>query len=311
MRSTMDGDTGPSAECAASTSTPPTNEVPSHFTRFAAIDWSGAKGARHPGIALAICDEGRAAPLLVEPPRGVWSRTDILQWLHDRADDSLLVGFDFSFSAPFLDRGAYLPGETDATDPRALWAYVDRHSSDADLGAASFLETRRGRHFYLGAADGVKAHFMHYRRCEQHFNANGGGKASTVYDAIGAAQVAKASFAGMRLLHHLDPAIPVWPIDPPPLRGACVVEIYTTIAARAAGIRKGLSKLRDGEALDLALAAMGSDPHLPMPRYTDHATDAILTAAWLRTNARRDDLWHPPAMTRQIARTEGWTFGVS
>jgi hypothetical protein len=186
MRSTMDGDAAPPAEYVAVTANQ-ANEVPSHFTRFAAIDWSGAKGARHPGIALAICDEGRAAPLLVEPPRGVWSRTDILQWLHDRADDSLLVGFDFSFSAPFLDRGAYLPGETDATDPRALWAYVDRHSADADLGAASFLETRRGRHFYLGAADGVKAHFMHYRRCEQHFNANGGGKASTVYDAIGAA----------------------------------------------------------------------------------------------------------------------------
>jgi hypothetical protein len=122
MRSLMDGDTAPSAECAKPTTGPQTNLVPNHFTRFAAIDWSGAKGARHPGIALAICDEGRTAPLLVEPPRGVWSRTDILHWLHDRADVSLLVGFDFSFSAPFLDRGAYLPGETDATDPRALWA---------------------------------------------------------------------------------------------------------------------------------------------------------------------------------------------
>ncbi|WP_242139936.1 hypothetical protein [Sphingomonas sp. TREG-RG-20F-R18-01] len=285
--------------------------TPTHFTRFAAIDWSGAKGARHPGIALAVCATGDAAPVLVDPPRGVWSRTDILHWLHAQAREPLLVGFDFSFAAPFVERGAYLPGETAATDPRALWAYVDRNSADPDLGAASFLEARRGQHFYLGAADGAKVRFMHYRRCEAHFNANGGGKPSTVYDAIGAAQVAKASFAGMRLLHHLDPAIPVWPIDAPPRDGACVVEIYTTIAARAAGLRKGLSKLRDGAALDVALAQVGSAPHTPLDRYTDHATDAILTAAWLRTHARRDDFWHPAAMTDQIARTEGWTFGVT
>jgi hypothetical protein len=285
--------------------------APDHFTRFAAIDWSGAKGARHPGIALAVCAAGTEAPELIDPPRGAWSRSDILEWLRDHADEALLVGFDFSFSAPFLERGAYLPGETEATDQRALWAYVDRQCSDPDLGAASFLEQRRGRHFYLGAADGVKARFLHYRRCEARFNEQGGGKVSTVYDAIGAAQVAKASFAGMRLLHHLGPSLPIWPVDPVPGKGACVVEIYTTIAARAAGLRKGISKVRDSASLDAALAVIGSGPHRPLVRYSDHATDAILTAAWLRANARRDDLWHPAALTRTIARTEGWTFGVS
>src|SRR3546814_17701025 len=84
---------------------------------------------------------------------------------------------------------------------RAFWAYVDGACEDEDLGAASFLEHRHRRHFYFGAGDGRKADFMHFRQCELAFNAAGGGKASTVYDAIGAAQVAKASFAGMRLLH--------------------------------------------------------------------------------------------------------------
>ena len=281
-----------------------------HFTRFAAIDWSGAKGFRHPGIALAVCDAGDAAPVLVEPPRKAWSRTEILEWLRANADEPLLVGFDFTFSPPFIERGAYLPGEETPTTPRAFWAYVDAASPDSDLGAASFLETRRGRHFYLGAADGTKADFMHLRRCEAHYKASGGHKPSTVYDAIGAAQVAKASFAGMRLLHHLGPAIPVWPIDPLPTKGAVVVEIYTAIAARAGGLRKGLSKFRDGPALDAALAAIGSKPHVPLARYTDHATDAILTAAWLRANARRPELWHPPGLTREIRLREGWTFGV-
>ncbi len=285
--------------------------TPTHFTRFAAIDWSGAKGARHPGVAVALCEIGSEAPALVPPPRGAWSRAETLHWLRTQGDTPLLVGFDFSFAPPFVLRGAYLPGEDTPTTARAFWGYVDAHAPDADLGAASFLESRRGTHFYLGAADGTKADFLHFRRCEAHHNAAGFGKPSTVYDAIGAAQVAKASFAGMRLLHHLGPALPVWPIDPAPPRGACVVEIYTTIAARAAGLRKGLSKLRDAAALDAALAALGSRPHAPLARYSDHATDAILTAAWLRANATRADLWHPPALTREIARTEGWTFGIS
>ena len=281
-----------------------------HFTRFAAIDWSGAKGHHHPGIALAVCECGDAAPVLVDPPHGAWSRTEILEWMRARADEPLLIGFDFTVSPPCIERGTYLPGEDTPDTPRAFWAYVDAASPDSDLGAASFLETRRGRHFYLGAADGTKADFMHLRRCEAQYKASGGHKPSTVYDAIGAAQVAKASFAGMRLLHHLGSAIPVWPIDPLPQKGALVVEIYTAIAARAGGLRKGLSKFRDGPALDAALAAIGSKPHVPLTRYTDHATDAILTAAWLRANADREELWHPPGMTREIARREGWTFGV-
>lgn len=284
---------------------------PARFTRFAAIDWSGAKGSRHPGIALAVCETGDAAPELVPPPGRHWSRTAIRDWILARAAEPLLIGFDMSFCAPLLDRGAYLPGESSVTDARAFWAYVDAQSGDEDLGAASFLDSRRGRHFYLGAADGPKADFMHFRRCEQHFNASGGGKVTTVYDAIGAAQVAKASFAGMRLLHALDGQVAIWPFDPVPPAGAVVVEIYTAIAARAAGLRKGLSKLRDAAALDAGLAALGSRPHAPLARYDDHSTDAILAAAWLRANAGRTDLWHPPALTATIARTEGWTFGIA
>ena len=257
------------------------------FDRFAAIDWSGAKGSRHRGIALAICETGDAAPRLVAPPHGIWSRSAILDWLRAHADEPLLIGFDFSFAPPWIERRAYLPGEATPDTARPFWAYVNAQCSDVDLGAASFLEHRRGRHFYLGSADGPKAQFMHFRRCEAHFNAGGGGKPSTVYDAIGAAQVAKASFAGMRLLHHLGRDIAVWPIDPVPRKGALVVEIYTSIAARAAGLRKGISKLHGPAALDAALAhpAIGSRAHDPLDRYTDHATDAILTAAWLRARA--------------------------
>lgn len=258
---------------------------------------------------MALCEAGDEAPRLIDPPGGAWSRREILDWLLAHRGDPILVGFDFSFSAPFVARGAHLPGETDTADARALWAYVDAHSPDADLGAASFLETRRGRHFYFGAADGAKRDFLHWRACE--VSPGGDTKPSTVYDAIGAAQVAKASFAGMRLLHRLEGRIPVWPFDRAPQKGALVVEIYTAIAARAAGMRKGTSKIRSPAALDAALAGMNTRPHQLLAGYDDHATDAILTAAWLRANARRREFWKPSAMTDEIARTEGWTFGVA
>jgi hypothetical protein len=279
------------------------------FSRFACVDWSGAKGSRHSGIALAVCEQGDGAPALVMPPDGKWSRQGIADWLLAQQDD-LLIGFDFSFAPPIMERGSYLPGETVPNSARAFWAYVDRHCDDEDMGAATFLERLHRRHFYFGAADGRKADYMHLRRCEAHYNAQGGGKPSTIYDAIGAAQVAKASFAGMRLLHHVGQQLPIWPFDQPATSGPQIVEIYTQIAARASGLRKGRSKIRDGVGLDIALAAFGSMPHTPLERYSDHATDAILTAAWLRSVSEKPTFWAPLPLNSDIATTEGWTFGV-
>jgi hypothetical protein len=279
------------------------------FTRFAVADWSGAKGSRHPGIALAVCEVGCDAPILVAPPERYWSRTAILEWVLAQQGD-MLIGFDFSFAPPLVTRGSYLPGDDVPGDAVAFRAYVDRLCDDEDLGAASFLERHHRRHFYFGSADGAKADYMHLRLCEATYNAGGGGKPSTVYDAIGAAQVAKASFAGMRLLNRLQGRVPVWPFDPLPVDGPAIVEIYTSIAARAAGIRKGRSKLRDGASLDNGLAVLGSSPHSPLAHYNDHATDAMLTAAWLRANAARRELWVPQGLTLRVARCEGWTFGV-
>lgn len=286
------------------------------FERFAAIDWSGAKGRRHKGIAVAVCGQGDDAPGLVVPPAGIWSREAVVRWLRDAAAERpTLFGFDFSFAPPLIERGAYLPGEAAVPDRAAdFWAYVDRRCADEpDLGATSFLEVHHRRHFYFGAADGAKADYLHVRRCEAAYRASGGRKLSTVYDAIGAAQVAKASFAGMRALHALRGAVPVWPFDgiEPPAAGSLIVEIYTSIAAIAAGRPGGRTKMRDAAALDAALAALGTRPHRALAAYDDHATDAILTAAWLRRASGDAALWMPSGLSPRIAITEGWTFGVA
>jgi hypothetical protein len=130
------------------------------------------------------------------------------------------------------------------------------------------------------------------------------------FNLVGAAQVGKSSLTGMRLLHRLDGKLPIWPFDPLPDSGSVVVEIYTSLAAITAGLPKNRTKVRDPAALDHALAALGSAPHAPLPAYDDHATDAIMAAAWLRRVHADPELWQPPALTPKLARTEGWTFGV-
>jgi hypothetical protein len=283
--------------------------VTPRFARFAAIDWSGAKGKRHKGIAVAVAEAGTAAPRLVRPDH-VWSRTEVLEWLvAEAAAAPTLFGFDFSFAPPIAERGEYLPGEDGVpSTAREFWAYVDGRSGDEDLGAASFLEQSHRRHFYFGIADGEKARFMHFRQCDARLNAQGGRKTASAYDAIGAAQVAKASFSGMRLLHHLDGRVAVWPMDPLPEPGSAVVEIYTRIYLRRAGL-KG-TKLRSRVELNAALEGLGSRPARLRFEPNDHQTDALVTAAGMRALAAEPRAFAPEGLTPELARSEGWTFGI-
>jgi hypothetical protein len=279
------------------------------FESFVAIDWSGAKGKRHKGIAIAET-RGETAPRLIRPGH-VWSRKEVLAWLLKRAvREPTLFGFDFSFAPPIAERGEYLVGEPEVPKTaREFWAYVDSRCDDEDLGAASFLETAHRRHFYFGIADGVKADFVRFRQCDARLNAQGGRKTASAYDAIGAAQVAKASFAGMRLLHRIDGKVAIWPMDPLPAHGSAVVEIYTRIYLRRAGLT-GV-KLRSRTELNRALKGLGSPPARLRFEPDDHQTDALVTAAGMRllaTTERR--AFDPQGLTPEIARSEGWTFGV-
>jgi hypothetical protein len=281
----------------------------SRFASYVAIDWSGAKGRRHRGIAIAEA-RGDAPPRLIRPGH-VWPRCEVLAWLLKRAaSEPTLFGFDFSFAPPIIERGEYLPGEPGVPKTaREFWAYVDALSTDEDLGAASFLEHAHRRHFYFGIADGVKAGFMHFRQCDARLNAQGGRKTASAYDAIGAAQVAKASFSGMRLLHALESKVPIWPMDPLPESGSVVVEIYTRIFLRRAGMPG--SKLRSRAALNLALEGLGSPPARLRFEPNDHQTDALVTAAGMRALANSEPrAFDPDGLTPKIAQSEGWTFGV-
>ena len=278
------------------------------FASFVAIDWSGAKGRKHKGIAIGEA-RGDSAPRLIRPEH-VWSREEVLHWLLKRAaTEPTLFGFDFSFAPPLIERGEYLPGESGVPfTAREFWAYVDEHCADDDLGAASFLEQVHRRHFYFGIADGVKADFVRFRQCDAQLNAQGGRKTASAYDAIGAAQVAKASFAGMRLLHRLDGKVAVWPMDALPGTGSAIVEIYTRIYLRRAGTSG--TKLRSRADLNAALKGLESKPVRLSFEPNDHQTDALVTAAGMRALASDPGAFDPQGLTPEIARGEGWTFGV-
>lgn len=284
------------------------------FTRFAAIDWSGQAVARPGGLALAVAEAGTHAPRLIHPDRG-WSREGLADWITEHAGEDMLIGMDLSPAFPFLDAGAYFPGWPQSpADAHGLWALVEQLAAgEPHLAINRFLaHPEAGRHFRQRGALGD----LHppgrgrLRICELGQRAMGLSPYSC-FNLIGAAQVGKSSLTGMRVFHRLAGRVPVWPFDPLPAKGAVIVEIYTALAARAAGVRKGISKLRDRASLDAALAALDCAAHAPLTRYDDHSTDAMLTAAWLRTAAHRAELWRPSGLTPEIARTEGWTFGVS
>lgn len=283
------------------------------FAHFACIDWSGAAGERQKGIAVAICEPGTSAPRLVRP-EWRWSRRDVLDWLRDALPPATLVGLDLSPGLPFTDLGAYFPGwDASPLDAKSLWKLVDEIAADdPHLAATSFVQHPDARrHFRHGQGDTGdlfapgkgRLRETERRQSSQRMNP------SSCFNLVGAAQVGKSSLTGMRLLHQLRGAVPAWPFDDRRDGGSLLVEIYTSIAAREAGIAPGRSKMLGGEALDAALSELGVQAHAALDRYTDHATDAILTAAWLRRAASDEALWRPPGLDA-VRMTEGWTFGV-
>jgi hypothetical protein len=282
------------------------------FTDFIAIDWSGAKGSRHRSIAVAHALAGSAAPKLVDGDHGVWSRAGVVDYLQQLlvCGRRPLVAFDFSFAPPFADSKRYLRATITPNHPRSFWQYVDTACSDEDFGAASFVD-HHPCEFYLGS--GEKAGYMRLRRTELRFNQHGGGKPSSIFDCVGAAQVAKASFSGMRVLNALGKHYAIWPFDAADgtvfdAKGV-IVEMYTRCFLKLAGLNG--NKVRDQTTLALALARFASrSPCVMQFAFSDHQTDALIAAAALRFGHNDEAYWHIPKVDQKAAKREGWTFGV-
>ena len=135
----------------------------SRFRHFLAIDWSGAKGARQKGIALALADSEGGAPVLVERGKA-WSRSEVLSILRDDLPPDTLVGMDLGISLPFADCGAFFPGwEHSPSNAKALWALIDEIcNEDPHLEATGFVDHPQLAAFFRRHGNREGAHF----RCD-------------------------------------------------------------------------------------------------------------------------------------------------
>ena len=71
------------------------------------------------------------------------------------------------------------------------------------------------------------------------------------------------------------------------------------------------TKLRTRVELNRARSGLGSKPVRLRFEPNDHQTDALVTAAGMRALAGTETrAFDPEGLTPEIARTEGWTFGV-
>lgn len=290
------------------------------FRRFIAVDWSGAKKPGYTGVAVAECKPGRAAPRLVCNPRGRhWRRSDVRDWLSDQiaTDGPVLIGLDFAFALPWNEDGGYFPGSgVELDDAPVLWRLVDEVCADsergADLYAGPFIDDERfGRFFWNRGprppAFGEGRLRMTEKRCKP--------PPECVFKLIGPKQVGKASLSGMRLLHGLKAglgeAVKVWPFEPVADGKSVCVDIFPRIFIARAGM--GTQKIRELCVLNEVLEEhyesnpVAKDEEEP----SDHDTDALVSAAALRGLAGNEGLWRPEGMTADVARREGWIFGVA
>ena len=284
------------------------------FDAFVGVDWSGAKGSRHRGIQVAVCTSGRGAPRVVTPPGGAWARRRLLDWsLETLGGGRVLIGFDFSFTLPFVDRGAYFPGDRDVPGrAQDLWQLVNRGAAGApDFYAGGFVEAMPfAAHFRSPRWIGARFSRRH-KVVERACVVQGLGAPESVFHLIGPKQVGLGSLAGMRFLLALKsdaPKVRIWPFDSARSGASTVVEVFPRAFLAAAG--QAQAKVRSGEVLNAVLRAYGSRPMNIRGAVDDNIADAAVTAAALRAWSNDPGLWRPTAMDARVRCTEGWIFGV-
>lgn len=280
------------------------------FERFIGIDWSGAKGSRQPGIAVALCDADGRCELVRAPSGGSWSREAVRDHLAECLPGTL-AGIDFAFSLPWPEAGPLPPGLGQPADVRHLWRLVDylcRAEPHLYAGPAyhpeggwlaDYMFTKlTGRDLWRGRSYAIDR----LRRTEAALTP----RPNSVFRIVGAKTVGPGSFSGMRVLAALDREIgqelAVWPFDAPGQR-LTLVEIYPSLYYTLAGRRRS----RDQGVVNAVLVHFGAQRSADHAIHSQDEADALVAAAALRhITTRTDGFVRPPEGWRQ----EGWIFGV-
>lgn len=286
------------------------------FTHFVGIDWSGARGTHHKGLAVSICAAGQGAPVVVSPPAGhrYWSRADCCDWLAKGCDlpsgSRVLAGVDAAFSMPFIDEGQYFPGHDLCDSAPMLWQEVAstcQHSEDYFGGP--FVEKFAAHYRQHGGRKGGR-YSWRLRVAENACRDAKIGPCESVFNLVGAAQVGKSALSTMIMLSTLSklPHVGVWPFDDVSKSMICMVEIYAAIFAKMGG-HKG--KIRDQTVLNSVLENLNSETYSAvLPDRMDDTTDALITAAGLRSIEGDRKYWKPQGLSTMVRASEGWIFGI-
>ena len=302
------------------------------FDLFIGIDWSGAQGECHKGIQVAEAEKGRACPKLIAPPQQKgWSRHDLITYLkdHQASGRRVLAGFDFAFSHPFDDEGAYYPGYDagaglELDDAYSLWQMIEEVNQHHDYYYGGGIWQHDVLRRYYNApkrkdGSGGRGDLFQSRRRETEKTAAAQTRStSPKFNCVGPAGVGTGSLAGMRVLHALKDDAVIWPINlvspQRPDKGVlALVEIFPAYYFAMAGVKDREKSSEPLLALNKALAHFDADPadqiasHVP-----DHDDlDALISSAALRHLHDPQDIFLLDETVRPAARREGWIFGVT
>ena len=284
------------------------------FEFFVGIDWSGAKGNAHKGIAVFLAEHGQQLPVKILPLSGkYWSRQGVCDYLDALSRQGrVLAGIDFAFAHPFEDCQAYFPHH--ALAPKTaldLWAHIDRinHGYDDFYGGGIWDDPEYGG--YYNAPSGRKGIYFSSRRRLTERAAQTIRSPSPTFNCVGPAGVGTGSLAGMRMLHYFAKnGAHIWPFMPARLDAALtLVEIFPSYYFAQAGINPIKGEQAKYAPLTRALAYFNSagvaEDFIADGPDNDDA-DALISAAFLRAGSSQLAIGKLP----DAAITEGWIFGV-
>ena len=282
------------------------------FELFIGIDWSGAKGSSHSGIAVSEAGVGCAVPSIIPPPvdERSWSRTSVMLYLIKRSvEKKILAGIDFAFCYPFTDENTYFPGMKDApSSAQGLWALIDRINTDAtDLYGGLIWRNPQFASYYN--APGNKGFLFRSRRRQTEIAARPIKSPSPTFNCVGPAGVGTGSLAGMRMLHKLESQACRWPIENNTDASLTLVEIFPSFYFSLAGVKPIKGNHARLDMLNKALAFYGSNslPNGFVPKGPDFdEADALISSAAIRALSVKQKVWNIPSCAIQ----EGWIFGV-
>ncbi len=255
------------------------------FQRYIGIDYSGAQTSEKRLRGLQVFEASEdLLPRKVTPPDAErigavnWTRREIAEWLIEIAtqEDLFIAGIDHAFSLPwsyFKRHGINAAWDEFLEDFVTHWPSHNRETT---------VESLRKDNPRTGGSD-------EYRLTDRWTSS---AKSIFLFDVQG--QVAKSTHAGIPWLHHIRKEtggrIHFWPFDgwDIPEGKSVIAEVYPSIFRR----RYSTEDLSGDE------------------------RDAYAVARWLRDTDRNGFLRHylnPPltANEKDVARIEGWIFGIS